>query len=291
MDHGLPEPVLVDLMRALGPGLAAFAREAEPTLARLAQPNASFRTRFLLLGSAATLAPQSPTARAFVARAMRSDAKPETRAEAARVVTDPLLFQEELRAALSDPGVRVREAALSSLGKPAGAFAIADVVRRLGDDPWPLVRRAAAEALASVGPSADAERALLKALSDPSPQVRVGAVAALGQRGARSVSRALRDRLVDEQEALPVRTAAATALGRICAEEAADDLARYVRLLVDPTAGERQSLGSNAVAALGRLHPPDLARRLAPLLDPKAPPAARAAARAALRRPRRCRKR
>jgi hypothetical protein len=287
-DRTLPEPVQVDLLRALGPGLAAFAREVEPTVARLAAPNASFRTRFLLLQSAAALAPQSATARAFIVRSMRSDTKPELRAEAARVVTDPLLFREDLRASLGDPGVRVREAALSSLAKPGGAFAVPDVVRRLDGDAWPLVRRAAAEALAPVGPSAAADRALLKALADPSSLVRVGAAASIGQRGTGGATRALRDRLVDDEEVLAVRVAAATALGRVCAREAVDDLARYSRLLVDPTAGERRSLGSSAVAALGRIHPPDLGTRLAALTNPKAPPAARAAVRAALSRREHC---
>ena len=41
-------------------------------------------------------------------------------------------------------------------------------------------------------------------------------------------------------------------------------------------------LGSAAIAALGQVHPADLAQRLAPLLDKDTPTAAREAARAAL---------
>jgi HEAT repeat protein len=287
-DTALPEAVSLDLLRALGPRLTEYAPESERAFLRLARPEASFRTKFLLTEPASGLMPSSTAARDFLARALRWDARPEIRAQAARVMTDPTKFQTELEAALADPAVRVREAAVGSLGGPKGAFAYPGVVRRLAEDPWPLVRRAAAEALGSQPPNPQVDQALIKALEDSSPNVRMATAQALGERRATVAGPSLSDRLADRNEVMSVRQAAARALGRACANTAADDLTRYARMLVDPTAGEDRVLAPTALGALGRLHPPDLERRLAPLLAPGAPVAIRSAARATLNRPRHC---
>jgi HEAT repeat protein len=287
-DAALPEVVSIDILRALGPRLGEYAPDSERVFVRLARPDASFHTKFLLTEPASELMGTSAAAHDFLSRTLRSDARPEIRAQAARVMTDPLAFQTELGTALLDPAVRVREAALGSLGGPKGAFAAPQVVRRLAEDPWPLVRRAAAEALGTQPPNPQVDHALIKALEDSSPNVRMATAQALGERRAAVAGPSLRDRLVDRKEVMSVRQAAARALGRVCALTAADDLTRYAKMLIDPAAGEDRVLAPTALAALGRLHPPDLERRLAPLLAAKTPATIRSAARASLNRPQHC---
>jgi HEAT repeat protein len=131
---------------------------------------------------------------------------------------------------------------------------------------------------------------LAKALSDAAPLVRARAVDILGRRGARGHADEIRERLDDENEALDVRVRAARALGRVCDARSADHLTELARRAASPNAaGPTLVIGATAAAALGRLSPPDLAKRLAPLADKGAPRLAQDIAKAALASTDRCR--
>jgi HEAT repeat protein len=138
-------------------------------------------------------------------------------------------------------------------------------MERLREDDWPLVRSAAARSLADVGPSADVDRALVKALDDDAAGVRGAVLRSLGQRGTRSASSAIAARLRDTEEVPAVRAAAARALGDLCDASQLDELTRAARaLLADRPSPDHVTLGAAALAALGRIAPPDLRQRLAP---------------------------
>jgi HEAT repeat protein len=288
-DRALPEVARLDLLRALGDQIRGFQPEAGQALSRLTRADAAFRTRFLVLEPAAVLAQDDAGARSFVARSLRSDPSPYVRAQAAAVITSPSHFRTELLGALEDPEVRVREAAVRALAKPNGSFAGAQVARRLAEDRWPLVRSAAAEAMSAMGPSRELDAALDRALEDPSYRVRAPAVAALGERRARGFAKRVRARLEDAEEVTEVRGSAALALGLMCDVESVDTLTAYAKKLADPLlSAEQRAIGAVALGALSRIRPPDLARRLRPLLGKDVAPLARSAAQAALRSPGSC---
>jgi HEAT repeat protein len=284
-NRSLAEVAAVDLLRALGDRISSFRPDASRAFARLAKPSAAFRTRYLLLEPAAALAREDSSARAYLRRALVADPSPYIRAQAARVVRDPTMLKTELLRAVSDPGVRVREAALETLSQPSGAFAAQAIMGRLRADPWPLVRAAAAGSLAKLGRSRSYDQALFEALGDASPHVRAPVLRALGHRRAKQHAPAIRAILADSDEMLTVRIAAAESLGRMCDAGAVDLLTKYARLLADPMgAGELRVLAPPALRALSRLKPPDLADRLGPLLGKDSPTLTRQAARAALTR-------
>jgi HEAT repeat protein len=288
-DRAQPEVARIDLLRALGDQIRDFQPDAGQALAVLARPDAGFRARYLLLEPAAALAAVDPAAKGFVARSLSSDPSPFVRTQAAAVIASPAEFRAELSRALEDPEVRVREAALRALARPGGSFAGGAVARRLATDRWPIVRAAAAEAIATMGPSRELDVALDRALEDPSYHVRAPAVAALGERRARSFAARVRERLEDKEEITEVRGSAALALGLMCDSESVELLTGYAKKLADPLlSAEERAISSVALGALSRIHPPDLARRLRPLLGKDVAPLARAAAQAALRSPGSC---
>jgi HEAT repeat protein len=122
--------------------------------------------------------------------------------------------------------------------------------------------------------------------------VRAPVVIALGQRGARGHADKVRKRFDDRDEAIEVRVAAVTALAAMCDTDSVDVLTRHAKKLADPTLiGDARLLSSAALAALGSLRPPDLAKRLEPLLAPGVPTPVQQAARAAQKLPSRCKAR
>jgi HEAT repeat protein len=158
----------------------------------------------------------------------------------------------------------VREAALRSLGAARSPRAARAAAGALASDPWTFPRVAAATALGALPSSADADRALEGALKDASPRVRAAAVASLAAHRTSSATRLLVDRVDDRKEDLDVRVASARALGSLCATSAADRLTRLADAAASPVADETETeLGIAAIDALGKLHPPDLGRRLA----------------------------
>jgi HEAT repeat protein len=301
-DASLPPVAAIDLLRAAtakpGPNPAATA-----AFARLATPDADFRTRYLLLAPAAELA-RAGDARAedFVLRAVASDPDNHVRARAAEVSGELPRALPPLEQAMRDADPRVRDAAVSSVGRlvdPRGAKVQAQawppglfpgMAQLLASDPFTFVRAHAADALVFAPAGDQTDKPLANALEDTSPVVRARAVETLGRRGAGRFAGDIRERLDDEAEVLDVRLRAARALGRMCDAKSADRLTDLARKTAIPGAtGDILVIGASAAAALGRLNPPDLAKRLAPLADKNAPRVAQEIAKATFATPERCR--
>ena len=280
---GLRDVAAIDLLRSLGSRLPRMMPESSAAFARLAKPGASFRTRYLLLGPAAHLAVKDPAADRFLRRAITSDKSHHIRAQAARLVDRVDAYQPELLRALDDENVRVREAAAATVGKGGARFAAGKLVARLGSDPWPLVRATVARSLGNLGRGSEIDAALAAALEDGSKSVRRPVLLALGNRRALVHAEAVRERLEDDQEVAEVRSAAARSLGLMCDHGAVDLLTEHAAKLANPHASEAvREIGPAALWALGRLHPPDLASRLAPLQGREVRAAVRRIAKAAL---------
>ena len=278
------ERVLVDVLRSLGDRIADFQPVAGAALARLSTPQASFRTRFLLLEPSAELAVKDAGLRAAFARKLWSRIRiPRFRAQALAVLKDAPDFAPQLTQALTDSDVRVREAAVRA--SAAVSDSAPALVPRLTDDPWPLVRIAAADALAESKASNVAEPALLRAIEDESPHVRAHVLLALGAHHAVAELPKIRERLVDTEEHPLVRAAAAQALAALCDQSSVPTLTSYAVKLADPMADANQHvIGAASLLALSDLRPADLAARLQPLQAKGAPPQAKQAAEAVLRR-------
>ncbi|HEX9621961.1 MAG TPA: HEAT repeat domain-containing protein [Polyangiaceae bacterium] len=260
--------VAIDILRALSPRLEELEPQASAALDRLLDSQASFRTRYLTLEPLAALSRVNAAARERLNAAFGAgDAR--LRARAARLVADPAEFQGELVRALSDPAVRVREAAALSLARPGADFAAAALIERLRGDDWPLVRAAAAQALGALSHGGAVDRELIHALEDPSPHVRAPAAAALGQRRALSALDDVQERLEDRDEDPRVRAAAARALGRACDQSRSDILTDYARRYAGAASKEELRVARAALDALATLGPPDMKSRLSPLLGPE----------------------
>ena len=283
-DERTSERVQVEVLRALGSRVSEFQPEAGRVLARLSAPGRDFRTRFLVLGPSAELGESDPAVRGAFARALTSDSDPRFRAQALSVLKTPQAFATEIQRALSDPELRVREAAVRASAGLSSAVPL--LSERLQSDPWPLVRMAAADALAAAPPALGTGPALSRAIEDPSPHVRAHVISALGAQKASGQLEKIRERLQDEDEYPMVRAAAAQAVGALCDSESLGTLTEYAHKLTDPTADPASHLvGAASLLALRALRPPDLAERLAPLQAKTAPAQARQAANAVLQRP------
>ena len=277
------ERVAVEVLRALGSRIDEFQPLAGATLARLQAPNASFRTRFLLLEPSAHLAARDPAQRAYFERALGSEPDPRFRAQALTVLENPSDFAFQVQQALADPDVRVRQAAVRASASLPGAVPV--LTQRLQNDPWPLVRMAAADALADAKSSPSAEPALARAIGDESPHVRAHVLIALGAHHAQAELPKIRERLADEDEYPLVRAAAAQATGELCDESSLSTLTGYAQKLADPMANAQEHMiGAASLLALGDLRPADLEKRLQPLLAKGAPAQSRQAAEAVLHR-------
>ncbi len=283
-----PEAVALDLLRAAGPSLGRI-EGAPQAFAFLATPEASFRSRYLLQAPAAELAKSGdPRAEAFLRDSLRKDAAPEVRARAAEVAGKVSALGEALAAAVDDPEARVRKAAIDAaiealeggLAAPPGLSA--SLVQRLGTDDWTFVRAGAARALGALPAGEAVDGALARALSDLAPDVRGRAIEALGAHQATRHADAIRERADLADELPEVRARAILALGALCDRRSIDDLTRRAQRAKAPLDELDRRLGAAAINALGRLHPPDLEARLAPLVAKDSPPMIREMARAAL---------
>ena len=282
-DSNLDDVAAVDLLRSLGPTLDRFSVDATGTLLRLIGPEATFRTKYLLLEPAAHLAPHSSGAMAFLRHSIAEDPDWRIRSQATVVLQNTTSFQDVLLGALGDENVRVRISAIRTIARAHDVPASSHLAELLRRDRWPIARAEAALALGGMGPGSDVDRALLAAIRDRSRHVRAPALLALGERHVSEASKPARKRLADDDEDTNVRIAAAVAIGKLCDSSSLDMLTRIARRMADPNdLSEERDVAPAAVAALGRIHPGDLQSRLAPLLKKGAPPVARAAARAAL---------
>jgi HEAT repeat protein len=259
----------IDLLRAFGPTLATTPG-AGAALKQVLATDHSFRTRYLLLAPAGHLARTAePTAITFLQDTLRADPDRYVRAEAARAGSGIPALAPELGRALHDQGPRVREAALQSLAEGHGPLAAATeptVGGLLATDPWTFVREAAAAALGAGSSAPGSEAALLTATKDDSSLVRIAALRALGQRksdDARDRVRAVAD---EPNETVSVRVAAITTLGQLCDADSLDLLTKLAGRVAAPQLPYDRPLGMAALTALGRIHPADLAARIAPLL-------------------------
>jgi len=269
---GLGVAAELEVVRALGERLPNYQPDASRVFAKAAAVARTFAQRYLLLAPAARLAPKDPIAVAFFQQAL-TDSDPYLRAAAARTAPDLPALHAPLLVALRDPEARVREASAARLGELGLMASAPSLIERLSGDAWPFVRVAAARSLALLGPSPPIDTALAAALSDASTEVRVLSVRALGRRGARHELSSIRERFHDPKEQAAVRAAAVRALGDLCDSALLDELTKAAwSMLADRPPPDDVIVGSAAVAALGRLAPPDLERRLAPLAAKKDQP-------------------
>jgi HEAT repeats len=278
----------IELLRATVDLLSRLEPEARLIFARAAAAARSFDQRYLLLGPAAALAPSDAQARGFLQRSL-VDPDVYLRQAAARALPALSELESGLIAATRDPQVGVREASVLRLGEQRSTAAAGALRERLAEDAWPRVRVSAAQALAGLGPSPALDEALVEALEDPAEGVRAASLRALGRRGASAFLPAVRERFADPEEGAAVRAAAAQALAELCDRSSLEALTRATQELL----GERPSsdaalLGGAAVAALGRIHPADLAQRLAPLAARGNQPALAQLVQAALQTSERC---
>ena len=260
-----PLSLRVDLLRAAGARLADVREPAGAAFGELLGPEATMRTRYVLLAPLAQLARAGDAGAATrFATMLAHDPDGPTRARAAELAEGISAAEGALTGALEDPEPRVREAALRTLGGARLASATSGIAERLASDPWTFVRGAAAGALAALPASPAADAALGVALKDASPRVRTQAV--LGISGHRAIAHtdALRARLEDTREDIEVRMAAARALGTMCVRSATDRLETLARPEASPISDETSvQLALAAIDALGHLHPADLDARLA----------------------------
>jgi HEAT repeat protein len=293
-----PPLVRVELLRALGSTLPTRAG-ATAAFASTLTSDASFRTRYLLLGPAGHLARSGDAfAARFLVEALSRDPDPRIRAAAAREAHELASAAAPLAAALGDGSPRVREAALEALAtasRPGTSDAIAPLLER---DPWTFVRVAAAAALGAVSGSEPGLRGLLRGLEDRSALVRLAALRALGRgiatvgvapAAAREASDRVHALADDPRLSTELRSAAITAVGRMCRFDSAELLYKLALRTGVPELGYDRELGMAALGALSSLRPGDRAARLEPLLrDSRTPDDVRSVTREVIGRAGRC---
>jgi HEAT repeat protein len=288
--------VQIDVLRSLGPriGNVTGARDA---FVSIWSPEATFRTKFLLLGPAAELARTGDErAQALLLAALRTDTDPHVRLRAAQVSARIPALLSALVDAVDDPEVRVREAAVEALGVPStdaqqappSPLLVAALERRLQKDPFTFVRVHAARSLGQLPATGASDDALASALKDAVSDVRARAIDGLALHRAKNHLVDLRQIADREDESPEVRSRAILALGVLCDASKIDAWTTLARLSMQGMSDGERMIGTAAIAALGDLKPKDLAKRLAPLLDPKAPRNVREAARAAFEAPSEC---
>ena len=263
----------IDLLRALESELPRIAPEGDAAIATLDGVSASMPTRYLLIGPIAAIARAGDAdAVARLTAAIARDPDPAVRAHAAEKAAQvPRATEALVHAVESDEAPRVREAALEALtpdetnGKRKD-LPSAPIARRLAEDEWTFVRAAAATTLAAMPADPAADKALEAALGDASPVVRQGALGGLAAHQDAHAAEAIRARLADVRETLEVRLAAVKALASLCDRDAVELLTTLARRTPLPMAADEDiQVGFEAAVALGRIHPADLAARLAPL--------------------------
>jgi len=283
--------VRLALLRAMGPRLGEIKEDATGALDALLARGADMATRYLALEPLAALAKSGDSQSAARIGAMLArDPDWPVRRRAAELARDLPAVQSELVSAIADPSPRVRQTALDTIADLRVSPAAVGVEKLLASDPWTFVRVASAKALGAMPAARDLDRSLSDALEDKAPQVRGAILDALAAHHAREYASAVRKRLDDAQELPSVRTSAAHALGAMCDPGQLERLTELARASADPVASaEDIAVGVAAIAALGDMHPADLASRLAPLREKTVRMMVRGAAEHALVAPAKCR--
>jgi HEAT repeat protein len=278
----------IELLRALEERLPSAASDADAAIAELSQRATSMPSRYLLVDPVASLARAGDEAevRRLVAL-VATDPDAAVRAHAAeRAGGVPGAIAALAHAVEADDSPRVRGAALEALtATSAGdrAAAIGPASRKLAKDEWTFVRSAAANALASFPARADADAALETGLDDRAATVKEAVILALSAHHDAHAAKRIRARLEDPREAIEVRLASASALATLCDRDSVELLTTIARRAPLAMASDEDiQLGFAAAEALGRIHPADLAARLAPLADKDARIESRTAAARAL---------
>ncbi|MCL2824023.1 MAG: HEAT repeat domain-containing protein [Polyangiaceae bacterium] len=290
----LPTTAAIDILRATHDNSDISSQQdinaaTASAFQRLTAANPSTRTRFLLMSTAARLAESgNQLASQFLTTSITSDPEPMVRTQAATVAKGIKSMTTPLLQALNDENVRVRHAATISLEGVNNATA--NLITRLTTDDWPLVRAAAAQTLATTGPSQDADQKLTQRLLDNSPAVRLAVATSLGTRKTKSAAAALRTIAENPREKVTIRIAAIHALGSICDQDSTNTLLTFANRAANPYSPEAASgLGAASIATLGILNPPNLRKRLEPVLAGKStPPHIKAASESAISSPQRC---
>lgn len=290
-----PEVTRVDLLRAAGPALVG-AEGAGAALASLLGPGASFRARYLLQAPAAALARGGDAqAEAFLRASLRRDADAHVRARAAEAAGSVPALVADLVAAVDDADPRARAAAISALAEAqavtgrAAPRGLAEALgQRLAGDDWTFVRAGAARALGALPASAPIDRALANALADATPEVRGPVIDALGAHKAVAYAEQVRAREGSAEEVVDVRARATLALAMMCDARSVEGWTKLAARAKAPVEEADRRLGGAAIAALGAVHPRDIERRLAPLLEKDTPLPLREMARLAIASPGQC---
>ncbi len=241
------------------------------------------RVRYLVLEPVAVLSRAGDaSASARLADAVLRDADWPVRARAADLSGGLTTVRDALVSATHDAEPRVRAAALGALSSAPPPAAVQVATQVLAGDDWSFVKLQAASLLSRAPASPAVDDALGHSLGDPLVSVRGAALVALARRRAIRWRQAIRERLDDDSEDFHLRAAAASALGAVCDVSATDRLTGLAHELASGARGNDVPIGLAALTGLAGLHPPDLKKRLAPLLSQSAPPFVRMAAERAL---------
>ena len=289
-DRTRPPAARIDLLRGATDRLPLVRDEARAAILALLEGAPPMRTRYLLIPPLATLAHAGDSVSIeSLRRDLASDPEWPVRAHAAEFASGIGPLRIALAAAARDPEPRVREAAMRAMSNEPSDDSTASATALLAHDPWTFVRASAASALATAPPTAPVDAALAAALSDTAPEVRGAAAIGLGAHRARMYRDALQARVDDEHEHLEVRVIATEALGDLCDPASLDRLTELARGASEPMPDEAQArLGAAAIESLGKIHPNDLAARLAPAEGAQAPRGAHALADRVLHEPGTC---
>lgn len=281
----------LDLLRAAGDRLSdpEVSPIASQALTRVAQASFDFATRYLVLQPAAPLALVGDTNAITILRTATVDSSIPIRTAAIEAASKIVVLHPMVLAAARDPEPRVRQAAAIALqGQPGEAEK--NALLSLIEDEWTFVKVAAYDSLAVVGADPVVDRHLLERLkSERVPAAQARAVEAIAKRRIAGGAAILLEIAKDQKATLEARSRATRALGTLCHRAALDWLTEVALAGSTPGGdGVTVELGGAALVALGKLHPANLADRLAPLLTQGAPHHAILAAQAALAETERC---
>lgn len=257
------------------PNVAAAAK------ALLRDADATFESRYLALPARAALAALGDEEQVAAMKRELAAPEPALRARAVALAAPLPSLSALVIAAARDPEPRVRRAAAAGLARAGGDGASA--LTALFTDEWTFVRTSAYEAASTARELPLGAALVARLTAEPSALGQAALIDALSERGEPAARPVVRAALVDPKRPPEVRARAVRGAALLCDAEAIDALVSLAQKGAQPTAndGERVLAGASIVA-LGRLHPPDLAARLAFLRGPGVPAPLAGAARAAL---------